>query len=74
MSRGPRDPAFGLYHNKIQTCYLLSKELYKFDIARTPIIVKDSREWIDVQSEIRNVNKYRRKLDKKAFYIAKGTI
>jgi hypothetical protein len=72
MGYGPRDPAFGLYHNKVQTCHTISKEWCTFDIARTPIITKDTFENVDIQSEIRNLNRFRRKLDKKAYYIKKG--
>lgn len=61
---GPRDPAFGLSYNSINESYRISKRIFEADIARTPVIVTNDLNLIDVQAKAYQVNYGRRSLDK----------
>lgn len=67
--RGPRDPAFGLPYNKLVENYMVSRNIYTVDIARTPMIVTNKLEFIDVHNEVDKVNSGRRLLDQRRYKI-----
>lgn len=57
------DPAKGIEYNKINTTYLVSKQIYGVDIARTPQVVKGksggdySFEFVDVHANAVKANR-----------------
>lgn len=57
------DPSRGLEYNKISTGRGVSKKIYDVDIARTPQIVSDDLEFIDVHARAENINKMRNLVD-----------
>lgn len=69
----PRDPAFGVVYNQIVDCYNLSRRVFSFDIARTPMIIKNIGTYADVQGDIYNANGERGKLNKSFNHFNKGS-
>ena len=49
---------YGLEYNKINTISRVSKRLWSVDIARTPQVVKDIHEYVNVQNEAWLVNSH----------------
>lgn len=50
------DPAKGLEYNEINGNYAVSKKIWGVDIARTPQVIKDIGQHIDVHGEAWKVN------------------
>jgi hypothetical protein len=50
------DPAIGLEYNGINATYLVSQDLWKVDIARTPQVIKEIGEYVDVHGEAWRAN------------------
>ena len=51
------DPAKGLEYNEINTAYLVSSKIWSVDIARTPQVIREIGERVDVHGEAWNINK-----------------
>jgi hypothetical protein len=62
------DPTIGIEYNKFNTDYLTSSHIYSADIARTPRIVSNDLEFIDVMAEAGKVNSYTGFLNQKMRY------
>lgn len=65
FGRGSRDPGHGIRYNNISDNWRASKKLYSFDIARTPIVVKDYGQSADLQGYVNAANGARLLIDKR---------
>lgn len=52
------DPGKGIEYNSINPTHLVSKALWKVDIARTPQVIRDLTECVDVHHEAWVINQY----------------
>lgn len=62
------DPTIGIEYNDLNTNYLISSHIYSVDIARTPRIVSNDLQFIDVMGEASKVNSYNGYLNSKIRY------
>lgn len=68
------DPANGISINGINESWHASRHLWSFDIARTPLLVSNDLEFIDIHAEATKVNSCRFFVDKKKRHLQRGRI
>lgn len=59
------DPAFGLHVNTVSNVWHLSRGIWKFDIARTPMVVSEDFVSKNIHDEAVKANGERVEVDKK---------
>lgn len=56
LRRLDQDPSKGIAYNSISLNTKVSSYIYSIDIARTPMLVTNNLEFIDIQKKCRKVN------------------
>lgn len=57
------DPCIGLEYNKINTAHRVSPKIWDVDLARTPQIVRDFNDRVDIHGEAYKANSHRGMVD-----------
>jgi hypothetical protein len=68
------DPASGISVNSINESYYVSCDIWSFDIARTPMMVTNDFQFLNVQGNCYKANATRGLVDKKRRHMQKGRL
>jgi hypothetical protein len=68
------DPTIGLQYNNFNTHIGISSHIYSVDIARTPRIVSNDLEFIDVMAKVYKINSCARYVNLKMRNFTGGTL